>query len=175
MITATFGLALIHKGAAVSIKKASADLVRGRQLLNLSSKILTSIGSLSALADADSDAFQSYLRAGALPCTTERERSSRKAAREASLLRATQIPLQSAVEMDRGLEFVEAAEKLVDTHVRSDVLAGGFLLRASIKSVLLSVDANLSGISDVALRNALRQQRNELGPESKLVAEVNVH
>jgi formiminotetrahydrofolate cyclodeaminase len=77
--------------------------------------------------------------------------------------------------MDRGLELVEAAEKLVDPHVRSDVLAGGFLLRASIKSVLLSVDANLSGISDVALRNALRQQRNELGPESKLIAEVNVH
>jgi formiminotetrahydrofolate cyclodeaminase len=36
------------------------------------------------------------------------------------------------------------------------------LLRASIKSVLLSVDANLPGVSDAALRDALTLQRNEL-------------
>jgi formiminotetrahydrofolate cyclodeaminase len=36
------------------------------------------------------------------------------------------------------------------------------VIRASIKSVLLSVDANLSGISDAALRDALKRQRDEL-------------
>jgi formiminotetrahydrofolate cyclodeaminase len=64
--------------------------------------------------------------------------------------------------MARGLEFAEAAARLVDSHVRSEVLAGGVLLRASIKSVLLSVDANLSGISDIAIHNALKRQRDEL-------------
>jgi formiminotetrahydrofolate cyclodeaminase len=61
-----------------------------------------------------------------------------------------------------GLAVAETAVRLVDTHVRSEVLAGGGLLRASIKSVLFSVDANLSGISDAPLRNTLKVQRNKL-------------
>ena len=77
-------------------------------------------------------------------------------------MRATRIPLEAAVEISRGLEFAERAARLVDEHVRSEVLAGGILLRASIKSVLLSVDANLPGISDAVVRDALRAQRNEL-------------
>jgi formiminotetrahydrofolate cyclodeaminase len=64
--------------------------------------------------------------------------------------------------MARGLEFAEAAASLVDIHVRSEVLAGRVLLRASIESVLLNVDANLPGISDETTRNALKLRRNAL-------------
>jgi methenyltetrahydrofolate cyclohydrolase len=120
------------------------------------------MGSLSELADADSFAFQEYLKACALPHTTEGEKVFRRAAKEAGMLRATQIPLEAAAEMSRGLEFAERAARLVAPHVRSEVLAGGVLLRASIKSVLLSVDANLHGISDAALRDSLKLRRNEL-------------
>jgi formiminotetrahydrofolate cyclodeaminase len=120
------------------------------------------MASLSELADADSLAFQAYLEACALPRTTEDEKAFRRAAKENELVRATRIPLEAATEMARGLDFSEAATKLVDPHVRSEVLAGGVLLRASIKSVLLSVDANLSGISDIAIRSALKLQRDEL-------------
>jgi formiminotetrahydrofolate cyclodeaminase len=118
--------------------------------------------SLSELADDDSLAFEDYLRACALPRTTEGEKVSRREAKDAGLLRATKIPLQAAAEMSRGLEFAETAAKLVDVHVCSEVLAGGVLLRASIKSVLLSVDANLAGISDAAPRDDLTLQRNKL-------------
>jgi formiminotetrahydrofolate cyclodeaminase len=118
--------------------------------------------SLSQLADSDSLAFQGYLEASALPQATEAEKATRKIAKEASLVRATQVPLEAAVEMGRGLESAEAATGLVDTHVRSEVSAGGMLLRASIRSVLLSVDANLPGISDASMRAALKQQRDEL-------------
>jgi formiminotetrahydrofolate cyclodeaminase len=119
------------------------------------------MAALSELADADSFAFQSYLKASALPRTTEGERAFRRAEKQDGLVRATRIPLEAAAEA-RGLEFAEAAARLVDSHVRSEVLAGEMLLRASIRGVLLSVDANLSGISDAALRDALKLQRNEL-------------
>jgi len=118
--------------------------------------------SLSELADADSRAFHCYLEACALPRATEGERSFRRAAREAGLVHATQVPLEAAAEMGRGLDFAEAAARLVEAHVRGEVLAGGVLLRASIESVLLSVDANLSGISDPALRDSFRLRRTEL-------------
>ena len=118
--------------------------------------------SLSQLADADSLAFQSYLEASALPQATEAEKATRNTAKEASLVCATRVPLEAAVEMGRGLETAEAATGLVDAHVRSEVSVGGMLLRASIRSVLLNVDANLPGISDASLRSALKQQRDEL-------------
>jgi formiminotetrahydrofolate cyclodeaminase len=118
--------------------------------------------SLSELADRDSFAFQCYLRACALPRTTEAEKAVRYAARKDGLVRATQIPLEAAAEMARGLELAEAAARLVDAHVRSEVLAGGVLLRASIESVLFCVDANLAGISDAAMRDALKVRRNEV-------------
>jgi formiminotetrahydrofolate cyclodeaminase len=162
IVAAVLAVASIHKGIVVSLKKLTVDSARHRSLLDMRSQTSALMVSLSQLADADSLAFQGYLEASALPQTTEAEKAARKAAKEESLVRATQVPLEAAVEMGRGLESAETATELVDAHVRSEVSAGGMLLRASIRSVLLSVDANLPGISDASLRAALKQQRDEL-------------
>lgn len=77
--------------------------------------------------------------------------------------------------MGRGLKLAEAAERLVDSHVRSEVLAGAVLLRASIKSVLFSVDANLSAIRAGDLRDTLRLQRDELEHTFTLLNEAAAH
>jgi methenyltetrahydrofolate cyclohydrolase len=175
IVTATLAVASIHKGLVVSLKKSAADSSRHQSLLGLGSRAYASMVSLSELADADSRAFQSYLEACALPCTTEDEKAFRQAAREVNLVRATRIPLEAAVEIGRTLGFAEAAAKLVDAHVRSEVLTGAVLLRASIKSVLFSVDANLSGISDAVLRDALKLQRDELERAFTLPAEGLAH
>jgi formiminotetrahydrofolate cyclodeaminase len=162
IVAATFGVASIQKAVTVSLKNSAANLPRRQVLLDLSSRASALIASLSELADADSLAFESYLKACALPRTTEDEKAFRRAAKEEELVRATRIPLEAATEMVRGLEFAEAATRLIDPHVRSEVLTGEVLLRASIKSVLLSVDANLSGITDIAVRNALKLDRDKL-------------
>jgi methenyltetrahydrofolate cyclohydrolase len=175
IVAATLGVASIHKGVVVSLKKSAADFARHESLLDLSSQGSGLMISLSELADADSLAFQSYLEASALPRTTVDEKAFRRAAREAGLVRAIQIPLEAAAEMGRSLEFAEAAARLVDPHVCSEVLAGGVLLRASIKSVLLSVDANLPGISDAVLRDTLELQRNELELAVTFPAEAVAH
>ena len=65
-----------------------------------------------------------------------------------ALLRATQIPIESAAEMARGLNLAETAMALADAHVLTDIFAGALLLHASIKAVLLNLDANLPGIED---------------------------
>jgi methenyltetrahydrofolate cyclohydrolase len=162
IIAAALGVASIHKGIVVSLKRAGADSVRNQKLLDIRSGTAALMVSLSELADADSRAFQSYLKACELPQTTEGEKMVRKAAREAGLVRATQVPLEAAAAMGRGLRFAEVSAGLVDLHVRSEVSTGAVLLRASIDSVLLNVEANLSGISDQALRDALKLQRDEL-------------
>jgi methenyltetrahydrofolate cyclohydrolase len=162
IVAATLGVASIQKAVAVSLKRSAADFARHQALLDVSSSAAALMASLSEFADADSLAFQNYLKACTLPRTTEDEKAFRRAAKEDGLVRATRIPLEAATQMARGLKFAEAATRLVDPHVRSEVLAGGVLLGASIKSVLLSVDANLSNISDIATRNALKLRRDEL-------------
>lgn len=175
IVTATLGLASIQKGVAVSLKKSGADLSRHQRLLDFSSKASALMASLSEFADEDSRAFECYLEACALPRTTGAERATRKNAREAAMVQATQVPLEAAAEMIRGLKFADAAAMLVDKHVRSEVLAGGILLRASVRSVLLSVDANLAGISDTALRDAISARRSELERAAALPAESITH
>jgi formiminotetrahydrofolate cyclodeaminase len=162
IVTSTLAIAAIQKAVAVSLKNSGADLVRHQSLLDLSSAASELMASLSEFADADSRAFQCYLNSFTLPRTTEDERAFRLAAKEAGLVRASQIPLNAAAEMARGLEFAEAAAMLVDPNVRSEVLTGDVLLRASIKSVLLSVDANLPGISDGAARDGLKLKRKKI-------------
>ncbi len=162
IIAATLGIASVQKGIAVSLKRSATEFTRHKSLLNLNSRASVLLVSLSELADADSQAFQSYLEACALPRGMEAEKAVRRAAKEKGLLRATQIPLAAAAKMLRGLEIAEAATVLLDAHVRSEVIGGAALLRASVKSVLLSVDANLKGISDETLRSALRLERDEM-------------
>ncbi len=162
IVAATLGVASIRKAVLVSLKRSSAVPAKHQSLVELSSTASALMTSLSGLADADSRAFADYLEASALPRTTESKKTLRRAAREAGLVRATKIPLEAAEVMGRGLDAAEAAARIVDAHVRSEVLTGEILLRASIKSLLLTVDANLPGISDAASRDALKLQRREL-------------
>ena len=162
IVVAVLAVASIQKAVSVSLKKSAADLARHENLSYLSAQASALLVSLGEFADADSLAFERYLEAELLPHVTESEKVVRRRAREAGLVLATEIPLEAAAEMVRGLELAEAAAALVDQQVRSEALAGGVLLRASIEAVLFSVDANLGGISDTTLRQALRMRRDEL-------------
>jgi formiminotetrahydrofolate cyclodeaminase len=162
IIAATLGLALVHKGASISLKRSNDDPNRQETLAALCAKVSASIASLSSLTDADSRAYQGYMEARSLPRETEAEKSVRKASMEARLLHATRVPLTAAAEMCRALEFAETAIKLSDAHLLSDIFAGALLIRTSIQGVLLSVDANLSGISDVEIHGAIKSERAEL-------------
>jgi formiminotetrahydrofolate cyclodeaminase len=124
IVAATLGVALIQKAVAVSLKKSVAEFDRHQSLLDVRSKTSALMASLSDLADADSSAFQGYMEACALPHITEGEKNLRRTAKGAGLVRATQVPLDAAAEMGRGVEIAEVAARLVDTHVRSEVLLG---------------------------------------------------
>src|SRR5665213_4524674 len=60
IIAATLGLALLHKGASISLKRSKDDPSRQENLVALCARVSSSIASLSSLADADSRAYQSY-------------------------------------------------------------------------------------------------------------------
>lgn len=175
IFTATLGLALIHKGASISLKRSGEDVTKHEALVALCGKVTTSIASMSGLADDDSQAFESYLQARALPRTTEDEKFHRATAMEAAVLHATRIPIASAKEICAALEHAETAIDLADHHLLTDIFGGILLMQASVRAVLLNVDANLSHLSDAATRSALQQQRIELERSSNTHTESIAH
>ncbi len=162
VLTGTLGLALVHKGASISLKRGTEDAGRRESLLDLCYKVTAATTSLSNMVDEDSQAYQRYLAARSLPRATDAEASTRHASMQEELLRATQVPLAAATEMCRALEFAETAVALSDKHLLSDIFAGALLIRGATQAVLLTVDANVIGISDADLRDALKMERVEL-------------
>ncbi len=166
ILTATLGLALVHKGASISLKRAGEDHARREALSALCKRIITELASVSGLVDADAQAFQSYLRARSIPRATETEQSERKAAMEAGILQATRVPLAAASEVCSALELAESTVELSDLHLLTDVFGGVLLMQAAVKAALLTVDANLGSISDLETRAGFLQERAQLEERS---------
>lgn len=162
VFTATLGLALVHKGASISLKRAGEDMDRREALNKLCENITSALASMSGLADEDSQAFQEYIAARSLPRTTADERISRDGAMDAALLHATRVPLGSVRRMCEALDYAEAALKLSDQHLLSDVFGGAIIMQAASQACLLNVSANVTLLSDVSVRAALETERAEL-------------
>jgi formiminotetrahydrofolate cyclodeaminase len=161
IFTATLGLALVQKGASISHKRVGEDVDRREMLERLCGNISSTIAAISGLADEDSQAFQDFIAARSLPRTSDEEQSSRSAAMEVAIVRATRIPLASARSIWEALQLAESALSLSDQHLLSDVFGGAILMQAASKAVLLNVDANSSLLSG-GLRVELQAEREEV-------------
>ena len=171
VFTATLGLALVHKGASISLKRSGEDATRREALVELCKTISSALVSMSAFADDDAQAFQDYLHARSLPRTTDGEKVLRNKAMEAAILQATRIPIASAREICGALEQAERAVNLSDRHLLTDIVGGALLMKAAVDAVLLNVDANVSLLSDEGMREALEQERVELEGTSSALSE----
>ena len=160
MFTATLGLALVHKGASISLKRSGEDAPRREALDELCKAISSALVLMSGLADDDSQAFQNYLEARSLPRTTEGEKVLRNKAMEAAILEASRIPITSAREICAALEQAERAVNLSDRHLLTDIVGGALLMKAAVDAVLLNVDANVSLLSDEGMRVALERGKS---------------
>lgn len=162
VVAATLGLALVRKGAAISLKRAGEDQARCDALSALCERIDTALASISSLVDADAQAFQSYLQARSRPRATEAERTERQTAMETGILRATRVPLAAAKEVCAAFDCAESAVELSEFHLLTDVFGGVLLMQAAVKAVLLSVDANFRSIPDGEAHSDLVRERLEL-------------
>jgi formiminotetrahydrofolate cyclodeaminase len=162
IFTATLGLALVHKGASISLKRVGDDSDRRDALSQLCDRLLSAIASMSGLADDDSQAFQAYIEARSLPRTTEGEKISRNEAMEVAILRATRVPLGAARMIYEALGHAESALKLSEAHLLCDIFAGAILMQAASKAVLLNVGANVSQLANEEKRAVLKAERAEV-------------
>ena len=162
VFTATLGLALVHKGASISLKRAGEDVMRRDALTPLCDQVNAALVSMSGLADDDANAFRDYLKARTLPQTTEEEKAARSEAMEAAILHAIRVPIASAKEICAALKHAETAVTLCDDHLLTDVFGGALMMQAAARAVLLTLGTNVSLLSDETTRAEIEKERFDL-------------
>ena len=162
-VAATLGAGLVVLGLEVTRKGAEAERVAVLDPLLRSGREL--LERLSAHADRDVAAFNEYLRARSLPQGSDDEKAVRRERMQQALAAATEAPLAAGRDVAAALDLARQVVEICKPPVRGDVAAGIDLLAGSLAAVLRSVEANLPGIEDAALRERLEEERAALGAQ----------
>lgn len=96
----------------------------------------------------DSDAYQGFMQALALPKTTEDEKAARREAMQKALKAAAEIPLTVAEKATRILPWARAVVEKGNPNAATDGLVAALLSRAALRGAILNVRTNLQSISD---------------------------
>jgi formiminotetrahydrofolate cyclodeaminase len=159
-VCAALGAGLVVMGLEVTARRAEAEVMAVLDPLLRSGREL--LERLSAHADRDVAAFDEYMHARSLPKGSEEERAVRSERMQQALAAATEAPLAAAADIAAAIDLARRTVELCKPQVLGDVAAGADLLSASLTAVLRSVDANLPGLADSALRTRLGEERAAL-------------
>jgi formiminotetrahydrofolate cyclodeaminase len=159
-VTGAFGLALVIMALEVTSAKVEGEkLQKVSSFIEQKRKLLKDIKNYP---QRDIDAFDRYMGALKLPKATQEEKTARAAALQAAVLEATIVPLETARLFCTALDLTAQSAALVDKNITSDVGAGGELIAASLRAVLLNVDINSPSIKDETLKAKLCNERKNL-------------
>nr|WP_298374821.1 cyclodeaminase/cyclohydrolase family protein [uncultured Halomonas sp.] len=160
-VTATNGLALILKGLRISESKHPDD-----KRATLIEEGETLLKRLSGHADEDIQAFEAYQSALKQTHDDKDEQTDHDTALADATRQINRVPLAMAETCFEALKMTVSSLTLTDTNLKSDAVAGGLLLHAGLSAVLLTVDANLSGIEDEKRHAQMSQSRHRLQEEA---------
>jgi glutamate formiminotransferase / formiminotetrahydrofolate cyclodeaminase len=112
--------------------------------------------------DRDTDAFNDYMAALALPDDSPGEAEARRAALQQCLRKATLVPFDTMQAADRAWEPLAQVARFGQYSSRSDVEVGAKALEACVYGAHRNVMINLAGIRDDAFRRDLEQRAGAL-------------
>ena len=146
-IMGAMGAALVSMVCNVSFGKKGCEAAQP-ELEALLARSEALRGRLADMVAEDVAAFDGLMAAYKLPKATEEEKSRRAAAVQASLKRATEVPLECA---RACAEVVDLARRAADRgykHVISDVGVGVAAAEAALRSAALNVFINTPSLQD---------------------------
>ncbi len=145
------------EGAASEGAAAALDGLRARFLL---------------LVDRDTDAYSKVSAAYGLPKRTDDEKAARRAAIQAALVEAANVPLEG---MRAGIDALKALEPLAmscNKNLASDLASGAHLLRAGLEGCGWNVRINAAALADAARREDLDSEEARLRAECMRLTEA---
>ncbi|HZT08037.1 MAG TPA: cyclodeaminase/cyclohydrolase family protein [Chloroflexota bacterium] len=113
---------------------------------------------LLALANADVDAYESVRDAYRLPRGAEDERARRAAAIERSMIRATEVPVDTAEAAREIVDLARRAADITNANALGDVVVAGHLAAAAVHGAAAQARLNLATISDSSFVERIRDR-----------------
>jgi formiminotetrahydrofolate cyclodeaminase len=175
-VVATNAAAMVSMVGNLTLGKKGYEAVEGqvKEILEGSSQAIID---LKALTARDMQAFDIFMTAWRLPSDTDEQKKAKAEAMEKAAQNASTVPLEICKVC---LEILKLAAKLAPIGNKgaiSDVGVGAYVAEAALKAAMLSVDINLSSLTDAAFRANLVAERSRLFTEAeelKLLALADV-
>ncbi len=117
---------------------------------------------LTALMEADTEAYDAVVASFKLPKATDAEKSARRIRIQEALRGATEVPLEVMRACAEALELAPVVAGFGNQNALSDVQVGVELLGAGLRGAELNVDVNLQSLEDTAYVDAVRHEAEQL-------------
>jgi len=147
-------------------KFESIDAVMRRQI----APVYEAMQALLPMIDADTQAFGDYMTALAMPKETANEKHARKAAMQAGLRKAVEVPLATMRLADRCWDALATIAEHASLAMRSDLEVGARALEAGIWGCGRNVAINLGSIEDREYAARTREEADRLAERAKEMA-----
>ena len=126
---------------------------------------------LARLVDDDSEAYLAVAAALRLPRDTAGQKEARRAAVQASAIRAAQVPLETLEAVRAAVRIAEVLVEEGNPSCSTDVGSAGALCRAGAEAAAYNVRVNLPSIKDAAVRGPLEDRAREALAEIRAAAD----
>ena len=126
---------------------------------------------LTALVQADADAFAALIQAYKLAKDSSAEQDFRTQTISLKSIAASEVPWQVALACKKVLQLAERVAKVGNTQAISDAAIAALLARASLRSACYNVMINLASITDKSYVDSCKQNMKALKREAFLLEE----
>ena len=153
--------ALAQMVAGLTIGKKKYASVDG-EMKELSIRAAALTNTLSALVKRDADAYTGVSSAYALPKETDTDKAARDQAIQGALLKAADVPLETARACAEVAELALTAAERGNTNAVSDAGVAALLAEAGCKAASYNVRINATSITDRGVATRLNDQTAEI-------------
>jgi len=164
-LAGAIGASLLTKVAG--LPKSRADTEQDfERLKSAGERCLDLAGQLTALVDADSDAYDRVAAAYRLPRGTDAEKTARSAAVQQALKGATETPLEVMRACAAAIEQASVVAQFGNSNAASDVQVALELLTAGLRGGQQNVAINLGSVKDRVWAESAHAEGERLAAEA---------
>ena len=159
-VAGALGAALVQMTANLTVGRRRFAEIED-QARRIAQRAATLRQRLALLADADAQAFERVSAAYKLPRADDVQKNARLEAIQLALVSAAEVPLETARLCAEVLAVADEAAPILNPAVISDVMVGGLLAEAALRSAAVNVEINLASMtSTVAIERLSRELDN---------------
>lgn len=122
---------------------------------------------LASLVERDSEAYTAVIEAMRRPKATEADQEQRRAAIEASMLGAIEVPMDTMRACQQALRGAVVVARNGNPNASTDTGTAMLLLMAGLRGAALNVDVNLKSVSDAPLVKRVSEERDQLKADAE--------